>query len=208
VPLPEIREPVFTTDFTSAVAAKLLDGQFVKGASHAGAKIDEGALECGSTGFATFEHRPEFEIRKAFSLECWVRIDQEAQMPVIAAAGAFQSRGWFLQRYGRGWRWHIAPVSCDGGQPAVRRWTHLVGTFDGRRACLYQDGRQVASVACDATTAAWRGALTLGQYSSHSESYQVIGGVAGVRIYHRSLRAADVTARFQAGQARFLERNP
>jgi hypothetical protein len=196
--LPEIREPVFVTDFRSKVAATLLDGQSVTGAAHAGAKPVGGVLEFGSTGFATFEHRPEFEVRKAFSLECWVRIDEEPSMPVIAAAGAFNSAGWFLQRYGRGWRWHIAPASCDGGRPAVGQWTHLVGTFDGRQACLYQDGKQVASVDCYPTAASWNRGLTLGQYSARKESYQVKGGITGVKLYHRALRAAEVAESFRA----------
>ena len=199
-PLPEIQEPVFATDFRSAVTARLLDGKAVKGVAHGGAKPVDGVLEFGSAGFATFKHVPEFEIRKAFTLECWVRIDQEAQMPVIVAAGAFNSSGWFLQRYGRGWRWHLAPVSCDGGRPVVGQWTHLVGTFDGRRACLYQDGKQVGSVDGEPNGAGWKGGLVLGQYTGHGAPYQVMGGLKGVRVYHRALRAAEVAERFQAGR--------
>jgi hypothetical protein len=157
-------------------------------------------LELGADGCVTFPQRSEFEIRKAFSLECWVRIDQETQMPVVAAAGAFNSSGWFLQRYGRGWRWHIAPISCDGGRPSLGRWTHLVGTFDGNQACLYQDGEQVASVHCNSATAGWNGGLTLGQYSRRNAPYQVVGGIQGFKIYHRSLPASEVIEKYQAGR--------
>jgi len=199
-PLPEIKEPVFAADFTGGVEARLLDGSVLKGQLHAGAKTSEGALELGSTGFATFKHLPEFDLHKALSLELWVRIDTESPMPVIAACGAFNSTGWFLQRYGQGWRWHLAPISCDGGHPVVGRWVHLVGTFDGRRACLYQDAKLIAQVDCYPNRALWSGPLVVGQYSGQSASYQVQGGISGLKIYHRALRAAEVAEKFQAGR--------
>ena len=118
---------------------------------------------------------------------------------MIAAAGAFNSSGWFLQRYGQGWRWHLAPVSCDGGQPVVGRWTHLVGTFNGHEARLYQDGKLVASVDCHPNKAAWHGGLTLGQYSNRNPQYQVIGRIKGLKIYHRALPAGEVAEKFRAG---------
>ncbi|NQT17127.1 MAG: hypothetical protein HQ582_30520, partial [Planctomycetes bacterium] len=198
--LPEIKEPVFAANFAASVEAGLLAGNGAKGRLHAGARTADAALELGSTGFVTFEHLPEFDLEKALSLEVWVRIDTESQMPVVAACGAFNSTGWFLQRYGRGWRWHLAPVSCDGGSPAVGRWVHLVGTFDGKRACLYQDGKQVAQVDCSPSRAAWSGPLVVGQYSSQNPSYQVQGGITGLKLYHRALRATEVAEKFQAGR--------
>ncbi len=199
-PLPEIKEPVFAADFDNGAEAKLLDGKVIEGQLHAGARVADGALRLGSTGFAAFPHLPELDLNKALSLELWVRIDQESQMPVIAACGAFDSSGWFLQRYGRGWRWHLAPVSCDGGQPAAGRWTHLVGTFDGRRACLYQDAKLAASVDCYPSRQPWPGPLVIGQYSHRQPAYQVQGAITGLKIYRRALRASEVAAKFQAGR--------
>jgi len=201
-PLPEIKEPVFAATFAARAEAELLDGKLVPGRLHAGAKTVDGALELGSTGFASFDDLPEFDLPKTLSLECWVRIDRESQMPVIVSAGAYNSAGWFLQRYGRGWRWHLAPVNCDGGQPVVGRWTHLVGTFDGRRAHLYQDGKPVASVGCSPNRTPWNGPLVIGQYSRQQPSYQVQGAVAGVKIYHRALPPQEITEKFQAGRTR------
>jgi hypothetical protein len=198
-PLPDVKEPVFVASLTKPPEGVCLDGHRVKGQLHGDARIADGGLELGVSGFATFESQPEFAIRKAFSVECWVRIDQPASMPVVLAAGAFNSDGWFLQRYGDGWRWHLAPLSCDGGRPVVGRWTHLVGTFDGRRACLYQDGQLVAKVDGVPNRAPYRGPLVLGQYSSQGPSYQVHGGLKGVRLYARALRPADVAANFRDG---------
>ena len=198
-PLPEIKEPVFTTDFAQRSEAVRPDRSRVPGKLHGDAKANAGTLELGTSGFATFERAPEFELRKAFTLECWVRVDREAAMPVVAAAGAFASHGWFLQRYGGGWRWHLAPVNCDGGRPAVGRWTHLVGTFDGQQACLYQDGQRVAHVAGVPSRVPWNGPLVLGQYSSQGPAYQVHGGLKGFQLYARALRPAEVAEHFRAG---------
>jgi len=200
-PLPEIKEPVFVADFTKGAEAALLDGKLLKGQLHAGAKTADGSLELGSAGFVTFEYRPEFDVGRALSLELWVRIDSESQMPVVAACGGFNSTGWFLQRYGGGWRWHLAPVSCDGGRPVVGPWVHLVGTFDGKTAGLYQDGKRVAQVDCYPTRTAWTGPLVVGQYSQQAPSYQVRGGVTGLNLYHRALRSEEVAEKFQAGRS-------
>ncbi|OHB86121.1 MAG: hypothetical protein A2V98_19220 [Planctomycetes bacterium RBG_16_64_12] len=126
----------------------------------------------------------------------------QLQAGAKTADGALElgSTGWFLQRYGGGWRWHLAPVSCDGGRPVVGRWVHLVGTFDGKNACLYEDGKLAAQVACYPTRAAWSGPLVVGQYSSQSPVYQVQGGITRLKLYHRALRAAEVAEKFQAGQ--------
>lgn len=199
-PLPEIKEPTFATDFAKLAEAVRLDGSRVRGQVHRGAKVTDGALEFGADGFVTFEAASEFELRKAFSCECWLRIDKESSMPVIAAAGEFSGRGWFLQRYGGAWRWHLAPVSCDGGQPVVGRWTHLIGTFDGARACLYQDGKLVAQTDCVPNREPWRGPLVLGQYSQQAPSFQVQGGLKGLKLYARALRAAEVAEKFRAGR--------
>ena len=187
-PLPLIREPVFSLEGGQAT---LLNGSPVKASLHRGARAVDGTLELGSSGFATFPHRPEFNVGRAFAIECWVRIDKEAQMPVVLCCGAYNRDGWFLQRYGRGWRWHIAPVSCDGGQPVVGRWMHLAGTFDGTQAHLYQDGKRVASVDCHGATTSSQ-PLVVGQYSGNGPAYQVNGDVTGVKIYHRALTAEEV----------------
>jgi len=199
-PLAEIKEPLWRTDFGSLPEAVRRDAGRVRGRLHGGAKIDDGVLELGEQGFATFEPLPEFEHRKTFTLECWVRLDRESAMPVVVAAGAFTARGWFLQRYGSGWRWHLSPLSCDGGRPMVGRWTHLAGTYDGRQACLYQDGKLVGTANGLPVRAPWNGPLVLGQYSSQQPSFQVHGGLTGVRLYDRALRAAEVVERFDAGR--------
>ena len=198
-PLPEIREPVFSTDFGKGPVATLLDGKTVQGKLQGGAKVVDGRLSLESSGFVSFGHLPQFDLGKSLSVEVWVRIDQEGQMPVIAAAGGFNSAGWFIQRYGGGWRWHLAPVSCDGGRPVVGRPTQIVGTFDGKKASLYQDGKLVREVDCYPNYAAWPGPLVIGQYSQQGPQYQVHGAIGGLKILHRALGAEEVAEKFAAG---------
>ena len=76
----------------------------------------------------------EFDLGRAISVECWVWIDRESPMPVVLSCGEFNATGWFVQRFGGGWRWHLGGISCDGGRPAIGRWVHLVGTFNGSQA--------------------------------------------------------------------------
>ena len=135
-----------------------------------------------------------FDLARAFTVECRLWIDKESPMPVILSCGQYNGTGWFLQRFGGGWRWHLGGVSCDGGRGAVGRWVHLVGTFNGTRACLYQDGKQVASVDCSANRTPFSGPLVIGQYSSQAPQYQVTGRIAGVKIYHRALKAEEVVS--------------
>ena len=113
------------------------------------------------------------------------------------AAGGFNDHGWFLQRYGGGWRWHLAPVSCAGGRPVLKNWTHLVGTFDGSQACLYQDGKLVAQAACVPNRVPYRGPLVLGQYTTPGPSYQVQGALRDVQLYARALRPAEIAENFR-----------
>lgn len=197
--LPEIKEPVFVVDFQPQPTATLIDGKQVAGRLHGDAKPAAGSLRLGPDGFASFGHLPEFDLTKALSVECWVWIDKPGVMPVIIGCGAFNQTGWFMQHYSGGWRWHLGAVSCDGGRAVAGRWVHLVGTFNGNRACLYEDGKPVASVDCQPNRAAWGGPLTLGQYSPQAPQYQLTGRISGVKIYCRALRPQEVAAKFRAG---------
>lgn len=188
-PAPWVQEPVFTAFATGAPAARLSGG----------ARLAGNVLRTGAHGMATFEHVAEFDLRTCFSVECWVLIEKENQMPVVLSCGAYNGRGWFLQRFGRAWRWHLGGVSCDGGQPRPGRWTHLAATFDGRRAALYQDGQLVRLVDCAPDVSPWSGPLVVGQYSHAAPPYQVEGQIGGLKIYRRALRADEALAAFRAG---------
>jgi len=196
--LPEVREPVFVANFTENADAALYGGSTAKGTPHAKVQIADAALDLRGGGYVTFGHRPEFDLDRRLTVEFWVNFTQETQMPVIVSCGHWRHAGWFLQRIGAGWRWHVGGIDCDGGKPAPGRWTQLVGTFDGRDTRLYQDGHQVAQKAGAANPLPWSGPLHVGQYSGGpSAPYQVNGWISGVKIYNRTMTAEDVATAFQ-----------
>ena len=83
----------------------------------------------------------------------------------------------------------------------ARQWVHLAGTYDGQKARLFQNGKQVASVPCHANSRPWQGPLFIGQYGAWPGSqYQIRGKISAVKIYRRALRADEVTQSFVAGR--------
>ena len=193
--LPEVRDPLFTAAFTANAEAALYGGGKARGTLHGKAKIapDEKALDLRNGGYATFAHRGEFDLTGKFSLACRVKLGStgKGQIPIVASCGLWNKAGWFLQRIGSGWRWHVGGIDCDGGAPAPGKWTELVGTFDGRTARLYQDGRLVATKAGKANRTPWSKPLHVGQYSGGvAPSFQVNGLISNVRIYGCAVNAA------------------
>lgn len=187
-----IEQPVFSVPFAQDAKAVLLGGQTVEG-NLVGTQVAAGSLDLGKGGHAAFAHRGEFDLAQPLSLELWLRSEAGGSMPVCVSCGVWNQAGWFLQRIGAGWRWHVGGVDCDGGKPADGRWTHLVGIYDGQTLRLYQDGALVAEQVGAMSTAAFAGELLIGQYSgSPGEPYQVRGRIAGVKLYHRALSADEI----------------
>jgi hypothetical protein len=196
---PVIREPVFVAPLSEDAAGRLLDGRVLKGQVRGHVAFSDGSANFRDGGHLLFPHQMEFDLRHALSVECWLLVDEPTNMPVILACGAYQNCGWFLQRYGRGWRWHVGGASCDGGSPVVGQWVHLAATYDGREARLYQNGRPVARTDCQPNRQPWSGPLCVGQYSRVAPDYQVKGRINGVKIFQRAISAAEVAAAHAAG---------
>jgi len=205
VPLPLIREPVFVADLIRDATATRMSGETVVGKLLGKATIRAEGVVLQTPGHVEYPHVPELDLRNALTVECWLRIDEPAQMPVILAHGQYQRNGWFLQRYGRGWRWHLGGISCDGGQGVVGEWVHLVATHDGRQSRLFQNGKLVATVAGQPNRQPWSGSLYVGQYDPNGRAdYQVQGVIAGVKVYQRALsenEAAEAHRRGRPAQA-------
>ena len=87
-------------------------------------------------------------------------------------------------------------MNCDGGPAAgVGKWIHLVATFDGKQARVFQDGKQVASKECDSNRAPSLEPLCVGQYgASLTEPYQVHGQITGVKLYRRVIGDEEAAA--------------
>jgi hypothetical protein len=190
-----VTEPVFTAAFDTRAAASLWGGQTLEGKLHGPAACSSGILDLRSGGHATFPHQESFDLAQPLSMTCWIWFDSPGQMPVLVSSGHWNQAGWFLQRLGGVWRWHVGGVDCDGGRPAVGRWIHLAAVYDGQALKLYQNGEAVAECPASINTAPWTGELHVGQYSGQpSADFQVTGRMTGVRLYHRPLDAKEVEA--------------
>ncbi|MBI4607065.1 MAG: PD40 domain-containing protein [Planctomycetes bacterium] len=193
--MPELLEPVFAAAFTEGPGATLPGGGAARGALHGKARVREGALDLREGGHAAFEHRPDFDLSGRISVSCWVALAAEGQMPVVVSSGEWNQSGWFLQKLGGVWRWHAGGVDCDGGSPALGRWVHLAGTFDGRTARLYVDGRLAAERTGAAARATWTGPLLVGQYSAGpGPQYQTTGRIRDLKVHRRALRPEEAAA--------------
>jgi hypothetical protein len=197
----EPKEPVLVASFARDLTARFRGDQALEGKRRGKATVAGGALRLQPTGYVSYPRQPEFGLTGRLSVELWVRFGKAGTMPVLVSCGAWQGPGWFLQRFQSGWRWYVGGVSCDGGRPAVGEWVHLVCTYDGRHARVFQNGKQVAAAPCKADRTPWTGDLVVGQYAARVDaSYQVEGEIAGLRIYRRAIPAEEATRRFQAGR--------
>jgi hypothetical protein len=192
--LPVPKEPVLHAAFAENADAVDAAGKPVKGKLHGPATIAEGALDLRKGGFATFPNSPGFSLRKRLTVEFRVRFDKLSQMPVVLACGRHDREGWHVQVYQGRWRWHLAGVSCDGGKVAAGRWTHVACTFDGAEARVYQDGKLARKVPCRPRQAAYRGQLYVGRYVDQGAQFQVLGRVAGLKIFSRVLKPEEIVA--------------
>ncbi len=188
-----ILEPVFATRFTQQPTGDLWPDKVVPGRLVTPANCENNQLDLRGGGHLTFEHQPHFDLQQPLSLECWIHVNQETQMPVYVSCGAWNQTGWFLQRLGKAWRWHVGGVDCDGGTPVTGRWTHVVATCTGQQLQLYQDGQLVAEKLAAINPGVWPGQLHIGQYSGQpGAGYQVNGRIASVRLYHRVLEVDEI----------------
>ncbi|MHB9065232.1 MAG: HzsA-related protein [Pirellulaceae bacterium] len=193
--------PVLSLSLETAPRAELLDGTTLTGTLQGGAVVEQNAVNLLQAGYVTIPHDPCVELLQPLTVQCRVWFTEPGEMPVVISCGAWNQAGWFIQRLGNSWRWHVGGVDCDGGKPDIGRWIHLVGTFDGRNARLYQDGSLVGERAGPFQLAIWPGDLHIGQYSdSPTPAYQVIGRIKDVKIFHRPLGDAEIAESAAAGQ--------
>ncbi len=134
-----IREPVFTARFDGTPTGVLHEGSPLAGRRHGPAKGTETILDVRGGGMVTFPQHELFDLTRPLTVACWVRFEEQENMPVVVGAGHWNQAGWFLQWLGGRWRWHAGGVDCDGGKPETSRWMHVAGTFDGRTLRLFQE---------------------------------------------------------------------
>jgi len=195
-----VKEPVFAASFDKDMRGRLDGGEELAGEARGGARIAGGVLDLMRGGHVAFPHREQFDLSQPLTVEMWLSMEAAGQMPIPVSCGLWNQAGWFLQRIGGRWRWHVGGFDCDGGKPLAGQWMHIVCTYDGHVARLFQDGAQVAEKAGTAVALPWSGDLLVGHYSGipKDPSFQVTGRIAGLKIYHRAFTAAEAAASAKA----------
>ncbi len=175
-PLPERKEPVFVL---AADQGKLV----------APATFDGDELDLSKGGYFVVEPNDDFNVRGTFSIECSVKFDEEGSIPVVVSNGLWNNSGWFLQKIGGRWRFHVGGVDCDGGKPKLGEWLHVAGTYDGETLRLYENDELVAEKPAAVNRTPWTKNLVIGQYSGQVvPEFQVKGRIKNVRIWQKTLR--------------------
>jgi hydrazine synthase alpha subunit-like protein/concanavalin A-like lectin/glucanase superfamily protein/WD40 repeat protein len=201
--LPERKEPVFSTSFTQGLNAVYMDNQKLTGKKFGQAASKNQSLDVSQGGHVIYPNQPEFALTSRLSVECWINLQKTDQMPVLISCGQWRDKGWFLQKLGGVWRWHIGGVDCDGGKVPAQQWIHLAGIFDGNHAHLYQNGKKVASIPCHPNRTPWPGPLFVGQYGpGPGTQYQVFGKIDDIKIYRRALTRKEIEKKFTTGRSK------
>jgi len=79
----------------------------------------------------------------------------------------------------------------SGGEPlSVKDWSHLAGTYDGTKLCLYVNGKQVATESKSGPIDYGPFGLFIGATTDPDERF--LGDISEIRIYNRALSASEI----------------
>jgi hypothetical protein len=147
-----------------------------------------------------------------FTIEFWANPsvttdDAVGPCPVFNRVSAGNRSGWvFYQRAPTtGWDFRMydgngsnVGVDLSGGTNAVGTWSHIVATWDGTTASLYDNGSLVLSKAgvYNSSTSA---ILSIGTYDNGANAYN--GLVDELAIYGTALSASQILAHYNAASS-------
>jgi len=165
-----------------------------------------GNLLQGATGFSG----------QAFTLEAWVyalsftSIDGDTDQVIVGLGTtglngqlAFQN-GQLRGRGGTGVfnEWALDPATCS-----VQQWYHVVCTYGSQRYVnLYKNGSEVATYDAGAGLApsiSDNQTVGIGTYDNADNSFAYAGWMGQVRIYNRTLTAAEVLNNYNATRGKY-----
>lgn len=123
------------------------------------------------------------------SFSAWVKYDDPS---VITAFIVSTKDGpQFMQVFDEYYGFHAGPANIGSGI-VDDHWHHLVGTIDGQFLKLYVDGNFIASIVSPDVAPDTLGYYVIGNGNGVPEYWH--GAVDDVRIYDRTLSAAEVQA--------------
>lgn len=159
----------------------------------------------GAKAHVNCGRRPGLDLRQAVSLEAWV-------FPTAPATSETGIAGKSIGSYGltyytdRNVYWYISSGGnkASAGVPP-KRWTHVVGTFDGAKLRLYLNGRLADETETQLKTIKQGGEFLIGTigHESGGRLRSFRGVIDDVRVYDHSLPGKEILAHYEAEAKRY-----
>ncbi|MGS2617901.1 beta-N-acetylglucosaminidase domain-containing protein [Micromonospora sp. LZ34] len=185
------------------------DGTYRDGARPGadGVLADDGAADV-SAGYIDVPRSPGTNLKGAFTLEAWVKLDQLAPAPGQAIIESYDTpavngyvlrvdngvlQAWSLGTPGQGYG-----VVSGRTRLVPNRWHHVAAVFDGSRLTVYLDGVADGSIATAVVPGSGTASLKLG--GRGDDTFQRLqGDLDEAAVYARALSAAELQEHFFAG---------
>ncbi len=142
------------------------------------------------------------------SLEAWIFPTAPAASETGIAGKSFFSYGMTYYTDGRAY-WYINDGGNKSSGPvAVKRWSHVVGTFDGKTLRTYVNGRLTEAAPSNHKTVKHGGDFLIGRIAKGAPTRSFKGVIGSVRVYDRALPEQEVRAHYQVEVKRYPKSPP
>ncbi|MGL4594156.1 MAG: hypothetical protein ACRCUY_05450, partial [Thermoguttaceae bacterium] len=82
------------------------------GTIHGNAALTGQTLDLQNGGWLVIPANNDYSIHGGLTLEFDVTFSESGEMPVLVSHGKWRQSGWFLQKFGKTWRFHVAGTDC------------------------------------------------------------------------------------------------
>ncbi len=186
------------------------DAQWVRGRFGTALHFD------GTGAHVTIPQLPDLDGAEHLSVEAWVYWEGTGRYPNILTGGTWSPGGFMLFVRDRQCTFRMGRPGVSAVQThdewrevgasvlnpfAEKRWYHIAATFARPKITTYVDGREVASAVWDFPVG-YAGDLVIGQWAG-TVGHE--GLIDEVKIYGRTLRAAEVLASYRREAPRRTE---
>ncbi len=167
--------------------------------------IANGAMRLSNQGYIELGNIPTYQMLSSISLAAWVRpSNQNGFQAIVSKWAGFGSNGFYLgiNPTGNIVRWNLdVPNPLEGTTASSGVWTHVVATYDGDTAKIYQNGILINASAVTANNFNPNNpadVLIGGQGDNAGSTGALIGAIDEVLFYDRALIAEEVAGIFDA----------
>ncbi|MEV1329486.1 beta-N-acetylglucosaminidase domain-containing protein [Micromonospora costi] len=185
------------------------DGTYLAGARPGAEGVIAGDRAADlSAGYIEAPRSPRTDLRGAFTLEAWVKLDQLAPAPGQAVIESYTGpavngyalrvtdgvlQAWSLGGAGKGYG-----VVTGRTRLTANEWHHVAAVFDGSRLTVYLDGVADNSVATSVSPGSGTASVKLGARGDDA-GQRLQGDLDEAAIYDRALTAAELETHYLTG---------